>query len=1002
MSKIQIYTFTYNNADILPFVIDYWKSYATKVVVYDNMSTDCTINLLQQYDWIELYQYDTNNKYDIDKINQIKQECISNSKLLKNIDYVLVCDIDEVLRYTDDLDKVLADGITNKSNVNLNYYEVLFNKFPNYQQDILLQNFAEFGAVESLHINKKSVKPVLINLHANNSSSYINLEMLHLKFLSSQYLLNSQNKKLRRTDCLYNFIYGNNTNDYHSIYNDYNNCLMNNRYKHQLKRLRNNIPKSSNTPKPYGMIQKQNTTDIQWIKTKIIYTSAIKNKQCVIVIPVYKTYLEEYEIASMIQLINTVGNEYDICLVCPDGLYINYYNNICNYKFNYLKCNPEYFKNTYTYSKLLENYYFYEAFRQYEYMMIYQNDGWIFYNNIKYFISLNYDYIGSPWGENEFEPSPESVGNGGVSFRKISKFIDICHNITPKDLQNKYAKWEDLFFCKCIAKKDKTFKIAPVRVAVEFSLDFDVQKWIKKYNANPMCAHAFNKRINEWKQTGRVMQYDITNNITPLCNIAKYESPIYNDCSLHSNGVVDDCKRHSKSDDILIAIFNYKHDDNAKRWLNILSPYFDVYVLDSGNTKTINEFIQFPNIYYGGLFNETKKLSEKKNYKWVGIITSDVIIDDAEVDKLIDRLKTLKMTRNVGIWSLIGDKSGHSNRYVYTKYKSQFYRTLEGFFIFTNAAVFNQVPYIDTSINLYGHGIDYLQCYLSNKMGYINIVDEDINIYHPNDKGYNAIEARKQSKQYQQHLKVLLNDPDYIISGTSFNTIQNSYEKMIKYKPKKVIYTCISGNYDTLHDDIYVNPDWDYVCFTDQNITSNVWEIRPIPECLKDLSQVKRQRILKIQPHIYLNEYDEVIWCDANVMITSNFDELLNAYNSAKLLFKKHPNRQCIYEELIACVKYKKEKKEMTDSLQKRYIAEGMPENFGLYETNIFYRSLQDERVNKLMDMWANELINNSHRDQLSLTYCIWKLNCKDIISEFDNSNFTKYCKLLKHTPKKM
>jgi hypothetical protein len=73
----------------------------------------------------------------------------------------------------------------------------------------------------------------------------------------------------------------------------------------------------------------------------------------------------------MIQLLNTVGNEYDICLVCPDGLYINYYNNICNYKFNYLKCNPEYFKSTYTYSELLKNYNFYEAFRQYEYMMIY-------------------------------------------------------------------------------------------------------------------------------------------------------------------------------------------------------------------------------------------------------------------------------------------------------------------------------------------------------------------------------------------------------------------------------------------------------------------------------------------------------------------------------------------------------------------------------------------------------------------------------------------------------
>jgi hypothetical protein len=219
------------------------------------------------------------------------------------------------------------------------------------------------------------------------------------------------------------------------------------------------------------------------------------------------------------------------------------------------------------------------------------------------------------------------------------------------------------------------------------------------------------------------------------------------DCKNYNSN--DNYKSHSKSDDILIAIFNYKHDDNAKRWLNILSPYFDACVLDSGNDETVNEFIQFPNIYYGGLFNETKKLSEKKNYKWVGIITSDVIIDDIEADKLIDRLKTLKTMKNVGIWSLIGDKNGHSNRYVYARYKSQFYRTLEGFFIFTNATVFNEVPYIDITINLYGHGIDYLQCYLSNKMGYINIVDEDINIYHPKDKGYNATEARKQSRKYQ-------------------------------------------------------------------------------------------------------------------------------------------------------------------------------------------------------------------------------------------------------------
>jgi hypothetical protein len=34
-------------------------------------------------------------------------------------------------------------------------------------------------------------------------------------------------------------------------------------------------------------------------------------------------------------------------------------------------------------------------------------------------------------------------------------------------------------------------------------------------------------------------------------------------------------------------------------------------------------------------------------------------------------------------------------------------------------------------------------------MGYINIVDEDINIYHPKDKGYSKTDAQIQSLKYQ-------------------------------------------------------------------------------------------------------------------------------------------------------------------------------------------------------------------------------------------------------------
>lgn len=38
--------------------------------------------------------------------------------------------------------------------------------------------------------------------------------------------------------------------------------------------------------------------------------------------------------------------------------------------------------------------------------------------------------------------------------------------------------------------------------------------------------------------------------------------------------------------------------------------------------------------------------------------------------------------------------------------------------------------------------------------------------------------------------------------------------------------------------------------------------------------------------------------------------------------------------------------------------------------------------------MWAKELIENSHRDQLSLNYCIWKLNIKNNIDNFSQNVF--------------
>jgi len=70
---------------------------------------------------------------------------------------------------------------------------------------------------------------------------------------------------------------------------------------------------------------------------------------------------------------------------------------------------------------------------------------------------------------------------------------------------------------------------------------------------------------------------------------------------------------------------------------------------------------------------------------------------------------------------------------------------------------------------------------------------------------------------------------------------------------KRVCYTAVTGNYDKVIDPVVVAEGFDYICFTDSPFESAVWKCVPIPEELKWLSNVKKQRILKICPHRYLS-----------------------------------------------------------------------------------------------------------------------------------------------------
>lgn len=192
---------------------------------------------------------------------------------------------------------------------------------------------------------------------------------------------------------------------------------------------------------------------------------------------------------------------------------------------------------------------------------------------------------------------------------------------------------------------------------------------------------------------------------------------------------------------------------------------------------------------------------------------------------------------------------------------------------------------------------------------------------------------------------------------------------------KGVVFTCLSGSYDTLKEPVEVDPNWDYVCFTNEPVTSKVWQIRKIPDALVHLPNAKQARAIKILPHVYLSEYEYSFWIDASILIkrsvTGFVSDTLHT-ETACFAIPKHPDRICLYEEAKAVKRMNKDKPESVDPQVTRYKKEGYPSNWGLVQSGLIIRKHTQE-VAEFCNRWWNEVEKGSKRDQLSFNYVLWK-----------------------------
>ena len=213
---------------------------------------------------------------------------------------------------------------------------------------------------------------------------------------------------------------------------------------------------------------------------------------------------------------------------------------------------------------------------------------------------------------------------------------------------------------------------------------------------------------------------------------------------------------------------------------------------------------------------------------------------------------------------------------------------------------------------------------------------------------------------------------------------------------KVVVYTAIFGGCDDLIEPKFVPENCDFVCFTDSDFESDIWDVRKvIPQYEQP---VRNSRYYKTKPHIYLSEYEISIWMDGTFVVEKDINDLIDKYLSdANMACFSHNNtsldpHDCIYvsadyilhlgeinsqrDPSKGIAAYKDDPKLIEKQIEK-YKNEGYPKDNGLVISGVLFRRHNEKDVIRVMEDWWKEIKYHSHICQLSLPYVFWKNNFK-------------------------
>lgn len=196
--------------------------------------------------------------------------------------------------------------------------------------------------------------------------------------------------------------------------------------------------------------------------------------------------------------------------------------------------------------------------------------------------------------------------------------------------------------------------------------------------------------------------------------------------------------------------------------------------------------------------------------------------------------------------------------------------------------------------------------------------------------------------------------------------------------PENVIYTVITGDYDTPLVPCKPVNGFERVLVTDSPFGGDKpfrWFDRLV-EIGKSYDSQRTQRKNKILFQDLFPDAGTVIYVDGNIVLSRPVHGLTRLLGDSDIALPTHPSRHCVYAEIKACRKLAKDSKGNLDKARKELEIKGVGHGEGVWATGVIVRR-NNEATHRLMEDWWQLVDSTTLRDQITLPLAIKESEAK-------------------------